>query len=184
MYQLNASNECGKKSITIIGIIAATWGVIGLLLLLGFAALRLGHHMIEALQMPLHWKHWVVFFSFLVFMLYSEGYKGFQQNFAPRFAARSRYLLSNATPLQLLLAPLFCIGYFHASKKRMIITCTLTATIIALVLLFRLVPQPWRGLLDTGIIAGLGWGMVTSSVFCLKACTAKKCHWDAEIFIT
>lgn len=173
-----------EKPITVIGIFAAAWGIIGLLLLLGFAVWRLGTHSIEAFQMPLNWLHWLVFIIFFVFMAYSEGYKGFQKSFSPRFAVRTKYLLRNASVIQLLLAPLFCMSYFHAPKKRIIATFTLTTMIIVFILSFRFVPQPWRGLLDAGVVAGLIWGMIASVLFCIKVFTDDHFSWDAEVLET
>ena len=173
-----------KKIVTVTGVIAAAWATIGLLLLLGLATWRLSLHAIEALQMSLSWKHWLIFITFLLFMAYSEGYKGFQKSFSPRFAARAKYLLYSNTLPQLLLAPLFCMGYFHASKRRMVVTYVLTIVIIIFILSFRLVPQPWRGLLDAGVVVGLTWGMVTSIIFCTKAFTDNQFNWDAEVLYT
>ena len=170
-----------KEPMTVAGMMAASWGIIGFSLLLGFSTWRLTLNSIEALQMPLNRTHWLVFVIFLVFMVYSEGYKGFQKSFSPRFAARFRHLLYNATPIQLLLAPLFCMSYFHATKKRIIATFTLTAAIITFILLFRLLPQPWRGLLDAGVVAGLIWGMITTALFCIKVFTDRTFCYDAEM---
>lgn len=137
--------------------------------------------MLEALQMPLNWVHWLVFAVFLIFMAYSEGYKGFQKKFSPRFAARARYLSQGATPVLLVLAPLFCMGYFGATKKRIIATFALTAMIVVFILSFQFVPQPWRGLLDAGVVVGLIWGMISTVLFCLKAFTDEKFHCDPEL---
>lgn len=169
------------KEPTLTGIIAAAWGVVGLSMLLGFATWRLTMNSIEALKMPLNWVHWVVAIIFFAFMVYSEGYKGFQKSFAPRFAVRTRHLLYNTTSVQLLLAPLFCMSYFHAPKRRIIATFTLTTAIIILISLFQFIPQPWRGLLDAGVAAGLVWGIIANALFCIKAFTDEAFSWDAEI---
>ena len=170
-----------KKPITVAGMMAASWGVIGFSLLLGFSTWRLSLNLFEALQMPLSWTHWLVFIIFLAFMVYSEGYKGFQKSFSPRFAARFKHLLYNTTPVRLLLAPLFCMSYFHASKRRIIATFALTIAIITFLLLFGLIPQPWRGLLDAGVVAGLIWGMVTTTLCCIRVFTDDTLHYDAEM---
>jgi len=169
------------KPYTFTGIIAALWGVMGLFCLLGFAVWRLGLNMLEAFQMPLNWVHWLVFAVFLIFMAYSEGYKGFQKKFSPRFAARTRYLSQGATPLRLVLAPLFCMGYFGATKSRIIATFALTVMIVLFVLSFQFVPQPWRGLLDAGVVIGLIWGIVSTVLLCFKAFSDDNFHWDAEL---
>ncbi len=170
-----------EKPITVNGIIAASWGMAGLFILLGFAVWRLTSNAIEALQMPLNWIQWLVFIIFFIFMAYSEGYKGFQKSFSPRFAARTKYLLRNTTLLQLLLAPLFCMSYFHAPKRRIMATCILTVAIIIFILSFRLLPQPWRGILDAGVVVGLIWGMIASLLLCIKAFSDDQFSWDAEV---
>lgn len=153
-------------------------------MLLVYAVWRLTPIAFESLQMPLNWKHWLVLVVNVFFMAYSEGYKGFQKSFAPRFAARAKHLLRNTTLLQLLLAPLFCMSYFHAPKRRVIATCILTAVIIAFILSFRLLPQPWKGLLDAGVVIGLVWGIIACLLLCLKAFTDDQFSWDAEVLET
>ena len=169
------------KSPSVKGYIAAIWAIFGLVLLLGYASWRLSAYTIESFSMPLNWLHWLVFISFLGFMMHSEGYKGFQKSFSPRFAARTKYLLHNATFTQTVLAPLFSMGYFHATKRRVIATFLLTIMIVAFILAFRFVPQPWKGLFDAGVVAGLIWGMIASLIFCYKALINKNYKWDPEL---
>ena len=166
------------------GFLAVIWAIAGLLVLLGFACWRLSAYTIESLSMPLNWMHWLVFIGFALFMAHGEGYKGFQKKFSPRFAARCKYLLHNTTVLQLVLAPLFCMAYFHAPKKRVIATFALTAMIIVFIFSFRLIPQPWKGLLDFGVVLGLFWGMLSTLFFCFKAFTDETFSWDAEVLET
>ena len=172
------------KPVTIVGIIAATWGISGLMLLLGFAVWRLTPYAIDSLQMSLNWKHWLLLIANVLFMAYSEGYKGFQKSFSPRFAARAKYLLRNTTPIRTIFSPLFCMSYFDAPKRRIIATCVLTAAIILLILSFRFIPQPWKGLLDSGVVIGLIWGMISTAFICIKAFTDVQFIWDAEVIET
>ncbi len=165
------------------GFLAVAWAIAGLVLLLGFACWRLSAYTIESFSMPLNWIHWTVLIGFSIFMAHGEGYKGFQKKFSPRFAARSKYLLHSTNPMQLILAPLFCMSYFHAPKKRVIATFSLTFMIIIFIISFRLIPQPWKGLLDAGVVVGLIWGILSSLWFCFKAFTDDQFNWDAEISI-
>jgi hypothetical protein len=154
-----------------LGVIAAFWGFTGICLLLGSAVWRLGS---MALDMPLDsfdWYHWVALVLCLGFMGFAEGYRGFQQNFSPRTAARIRYLKGHVTPLRLLLAPLFCMGFFHAQRRRQIITICLSSGIVLLILLVRLLEQPWRGIVDAGVVLGLSWGLASLALFTLQALT-------------
>ena len=166
------------------GIIAVLWAIAGLMLLLGFACWRLSLYTIESISMPLNWMHWIVFIAWTIFMAHGEGYKGFQLKFSPRFAARCKYLSSHATWLQTLLAPLFCMAYFHAPKKRVVATYALTIMIIAFIFAFRLIPQPWKGLLDFGVVFGLLWGAVSTAYYCFKAFTDENFNRDNEVLIT
>ena len=97
-------------------------------------------------------------------MAYSEGYRGFQQGFSPRAAVRVRYLCDHASWLETVLAPLFVLSYFHAQRRRQIISLVLTLLIVCLVLVVRLIPQPWRGIIDIGVVVGLTWGVLSFAV--------------------
>jgi hypothetical protein len=143
------------------------WGVGGILLLLGFAVLRLGAVALEALALPLNAWHWVLLLAWTPYMVWAEGYKGFFRGFAPRVVARARYLASHPHPLHVLLAPLYCMGYIHATRKRQLLSLALTTMIVCFVLLVRMLPQPWRGLIDVGVVAGLMIGMLSIAWFLL-----------------
>jgi len=173
----------GDHPISIKGILAVSWAIIGLILLLGFACWRLSAYTIESFSMPLTWIHWLVFIGFTIFMAHAEGYKGFQKKFSPRFAARCKYLSHSVSLIQLLLAPLFCMAYFHAPKKRVIATFSLTLMIILFIFSFRMIPQPWKGLLDFGVVIGLAWGMLSTLYFSFKAFTDENFTWDSEVLV-
>ena len=170
-----------EMPVSIRGLVAVAWSLTGLLLLLGFAIWRLSLYTLESLQMPLNWIHWTFFIGFTIFMAHSEGYKGFQKSFSPRFAARTKYLLTDCTSTQCILAPLFSMGYFHAPRKRIVATVTLTILIVVFILLFQFIPQPWKGLLDAGVVIGLIWGMISTILFCIKAFSDAEYSWNAEI---
>ena len=36
-----------------------------------------------------------------------------------------------------------------------------TVVIIILVLLVQMIPQPWRGIIDAGVVVGLSWGVLS-----------------------
>ena len=154
--------------------LAAVWGVTGIVLLLGTAIFRLSQLAIQAFngEHDLLWYHWLLMIVFSIFMLYSEGYKGFQKAFAPRVAARAKFLSSNANLLQTILAPLFCMAYFHTTKKRQIISITLTTMIIGFIMLVRLAPPLYRSIIDVGVVLGLSYGVITVLTFVIKAFTS------------
>ena len=64
----------------------------------------------------------------------------------------------------LLLAPLFCAGYFGATVRLRRAVWIGTVLILLAVLLFNQLPQPWRGILDAGVLVGLVWGTTALAV--------------------
>ena len=143
------------------------WGVGGILLLLGFAVLRLGAYAVEALVSPLTLWQWIALAAWTAYMVWAEGYKGFHLGFAPRVVARAHHLYTHPRALHVLLAPLYCMGYIHATTRRRIISMALTTMIVTFVLLVRMLPQPWRGIVDVGVVAGLLFGMLSIAWFLL-----------------
>ena len=119
--------------------------------------------------MTFGWGHWIALAVSLVFMGYAEGYKGFHLKFSPRVAARALYLTRNPSLVRVLFAPFFCMGFFHATRKRKIVSYCLTAMIIGLIVLVRTLDQPWRGIVDAGVLLGLGWGLVSIWLFTFQA---------------
>ena len=109
--------------------------------------------------------HWLTLAFSVIYMAYAEGYKGFHLGFAPRVVVRARYLANNPRPLHLLLAPLFCMGYIHATRRPQIVSFVLTTMIICFVLIARSMPQPWRGILDAGVVVGLSIGVLSIGYF-------------------
>lgn len=131
--------------------------------------------------MPLTLGHWVALLLWVVFMGFTEGYRGFQQAFSPRFAARARWLREHGTPLTLWLAPLFCMGLFGTTRKRKIVAWALTIGIVILVLIIRLLTQPWRGIIDAGVVVGLSWGLASLLWFSAQALATARPVVDPEV---
>ncbi len=148
-------------------VVGFVWGVGGILLLLLFAIFRLGPIALELSSLSLQQTHWLALIISILYMMYAEGYKGFHLGFAPRVVARANYLAHNPTPLHLALAPLFCMGYIYATRKRKLMSIGLTSMIICFVLLVRMLPQPWRGIVDAGVVAGLMLGILSICYFLL-----------------
>lgn len=142
-----------------------TWGVGGVLLLLIVAIHRLAPMALALGNSSLSQFHWLVLIFTVVTMAYAEGYKGFHLGFAPRVISRANYLRNNPRVDHVLLAPLFCMGYIYATRKRKLLSIGLTIMIICFILVARLLPQPWRGILDAGVIVGLAIGIASIMYF-------------------
>ncbi len=114
---------------------------------------------------PMSLLHWSALAFSIIYMAYAEGYKGFHLGFAPRVVVRAHYLAANPRPLHVILAPLFCMGYIYATRKRQILSIALTLMIVCFVLIARMMPQPWRGILDAGVVVGLSLGVLSIAYF-------------------
>lgn len=160
---------------------AVVWGLLGLGLLLTSAVWRLGMRAWREISGPLEWHHWAVLLAVTIFMAYSEGYRGFQKGFSPRVAARARYLAGHANTREAVLAPFFLLCYFRAPRRRRIVAVSLTLGIIVLVVLVRLLPDPWRGIVDVGVVVGLMWGVISLCVFLAQAFFSARFEASPEV---
>jgi hypothetical protein len=140
-------------------LIVFAWGTAGVTALLGQAIYRLTPQALEPLvhgnltpfQVALY-VGWVLFAG------YTEGYRAFQGRFSPRVVARAVYLAKNRDPWHVALAPLFCMSFFHATRRGLIAAWTVTLLVLVAVMIVRQLPQPWRGIVDGGVVVGLSWG--------------------------
>ncbi|MEM7145642.1 MAG: hypothetical protein AAF591_10935 [Verrucomicrobiota bacterium] len=153
----------------VIGILGAIWGAVGMFWMLVSAIWGLAQIAWDAYSGGFTWVHWVVCVLWVIFMAHAEGYKGFQKSFSPRTAARIHYLWTNPKVLHSVLAPFFAMGYFHGTKRTKMVAWILSFGILGLVLLVRLLPQPWRGIIDVGVVVGLTWGTISLAIFVVRA---------------
>lgn len=147
---------------------SALWGVFGVILLLADALWRLAPRAYEALTGELTTLEWLSLIPVLGFFGIAEGYKGFQQAFSPRVAVRAMCARDRGLAAQLL-APLFCMTLFDTPRRRLLISWGLVIMIVGLIIGVSYLPQPWRGIVDAGVVVGLGWGVIATVVMFAKA---------------
>ncbi len=146
----------------------AVWGIVGVLALLGNAIYRLTPYAVELHDASLSIVELVALIAWVGFNAYAEGYRAFHQNFAPRVVARAR-TLRGAALVHKLAAPLYCMGLFHATRRRMIVAWSVTAGIVGIVIVVRQLAQPWRGIIDAGVVLGLAIGVVSILYYSARA---------------
>lgn len=135
------------------------WGVLGVVAVCTQAVVKLTPRALEPiLDGSLGAFHWALYASWVVVNAYAEGYRGFQKAFAPRVVARALHLARDPRPLRVALAPLFCMALFAATRRRLIVSWAIVIVVTLLVMGMRFVPQPWRGIVDGGVVVGLAWG--------------------------
>ena len=153
----------------VLGLGGAIWAVAGITGILAWAIVRLSGIALDALEMPLAWYHWATIGAFVPFMAWSEGTRGFQRRFSPRVAERAMLIRSAPTAARVIFAPLFAAGFFGGSRRERIGACLGTTAILVLVILVHRLEQPWRGILDAGVVAGLAWGLVATLALSARA---------------
>jgi hypothetical protein len=115
--------------------------------------------------------HWLILLPWVAFNAYAEGYVGFHQKFSPRVVGRALELGRNPTFLRVILAAPYCMGLFAAPRRTLLSSWILVVAIAALVVLVRHVPQPWRGVIDAGVVVGLALGVLSVLAHFLRAVT-------------
>jgi hypothetical protein len=165
----------------IVGCCGAIWGVVGVVGFLAYAVIGLMPLTIDALRYSLQWYHWVTLFGQIGFMAYAEGYRGFQKRFSPRVVARARHLAQHPQIYHALLAPLFCMGVVYADWRLRLRILLLTSFIVLAIVLLSQLDQPWRGIIDAGVVVGLLWGVISLCVFSIQALTTDQFGYDPEL---
>ena len=113
----------------------AIWGILGVVALCGQALVKLTPIAIETINSgEMNTFHWVLMVVWAIFNTYAEGYRGFHLRFSPRTVSRAFYLADNPTPVRVILAPLFCMGLFAATRKVLIISWSIFIMVILLVI--------------------------------------------------
>jgi len=152
-----------------LGTAALWWGTLGFMALLAVGIQRMWGIALDSLSYSWTTSHYALLIVNTFIMAWVEGYRGFQQSFSPRFAARAISLKRKPSPLGFVFAPLALMGFFHAPMRRVIGAIALTLGIVAIVLVYRAFPQPWRGILDFGVIVGLSWGAIATLLAVINA---------------
>mmetsp|Transcript_7948 Transcript_7948/g.11104 ORF Transcript_7948/g.11104 Transcript_7948/m.11104 type:complete len:257 (+) Transcript_7948:80-850(+) len=146
--------------------LASTWGVVCVLSVLYNAIKRLSPVAFEVFgsTKTLSPVFWASYASFVAFMAYTEGYKAFQKKFSPLVVKRALTLDEKLTPMRAVFAGPYCMGMFHATKARKIVSWSITIGVFGLVQVVKRLPFPYRSLVDAGVVAGLSWG--GTSILC------------------
>lgn len=138
------------------------WGVGGVLGVLVNAIARILPMALEPLRSgAMTPALWAAAALWIAWMAYTEGYRGFHRAFAPRVIVRALHLARAPRPALVVLAPLVAMGLIHATRKRKIVSWAIVLGVTAIVLVVRGVAQPWRGIIDGGVVIGLGWGLAS-----------------------
>jgi hypothetical protein len=145
------------------------WGVAGVVALLVQALLRLTPLAVDAIRDGMSAGQWVLLVIWVVINAHAEGYRGFHRRFSPRVVARAQWLGAHPRPHLVVLAPVFCMSLIFASRRGRWVARIVLAAIVAIVVVVRGLAQPWRGIVDAGVVVGLGLGLISLLYFYARA---------------
>uniref|UniRef100_A0A7R9WR65 Uncharacterized protein n=1 Tax=Craspedostauros australis TaxID=1486917 RepID=A0A7R9WR65_9STRA len=161
-----------------IGAIGSLWGTTGVVYILAKAIKRVLPIALEPFTssaMVLTPFQWSAYALTAAFFAYYEGYKGFQTKFSPLVVKRSLSLVARPDTnivmklLQFVLAPLYSMGLFQATKKRAIVSWCVSIGVAGIVAMVKRLSQPWRAIVDGGVVIGLSWGALSIMIIYLHA---------------
>jgi hypothetical protein len=165
----------------VIGLVARAWGIVGVLALLGQAMVRLAPRALDAVAGGLDGVQWAALLGWCAFMIHAEGIRGFHRRFSPRVVARAWTLGAHARPWQRVLAPAYCMSLVHASRRGMIVAWSVLFGVIGLIMVVSRMGQPWRGIIDAGVVLGLGVGAASIVWFTARAASGIAPPIDADL---
>ncbi len=163
--------EDRKQSTTIT--LVSWYAVSGIVALLSTAIVRLTPYALEALRADMSLFQMVAMVVSVVFLAYSEGYRGFQTRYSPRVVNRALNLGAESPSAWSVIAPLVAMGLVRARKRVLITSWALLGMIVLFIALLRITPQPWRGIVDAGVVVGLAWGTTSIVVLWGQALAGK-----------
>jgi hypothetical protein len=147
-------------------LLARSWALAGLVLLLGRASVSLtlkGYHEVVApgLLTPVEW---MALAGIALLFVWGEGWMALHRKWAPRVAGRIRDLDAELGALGLVLAPLHAVGLVGAPRRTLVRTWSGVAAIVVAVVLVRQLAQPWQGMIKLGVAGALALGVVSLTV--------------------
>jgi hypothetical protein len=156
-------------------IIASLWAAGGVVMILGKSIKRILPIALEPFgpnaSAPLSNFQLSSYVAMCLWFAYVEGYKGFQLKFSPLVVARAQTLQPlNGTPIHhILFGPFYAMGLFHATKKRKIVSWSVSLGVGLIVAAVKRLAYPWRNIIDAGVIVGLSWGSLSIMIQWIKA---------------
>eukprot|EP00322_Chrysochromulina_rotalis_P015231 CAMPEP_0115844300 /NCGR_PEP_ID=MMETSP0287-20121206/8760_1 /TAXON_ID=412157 /ORGANISM="Chrysochromulina rotalis, Strain UIO044" /LENGTH=218 /DNA_ID=CAMNT_0003298027 /DNA_START=14 /DNA_END=670 /DNA_ORIENTATION=+ len=156
------------------------WGICGFLGILASAINRLLPLALQPLiRRDLSMMQWLFYGGSIGLFSYVEGYQAFQNKFSPLVVERAMTLRHSSSIVHIALAPFYSMGLMHATKKRKIVSWSVSFSVAMVVSIVKRLPYPWRSIVDAGVCAGLGWGAASIAAYYVRALAGSSPGVDA-----
>lgn len=159
-YAHRREEAAAGRRMTRRGRVAVTWALAGVLLLFGEAVIALGGRGIATIQGGLGAGEWLAFVLLTAAFVYGEGVRALERRWVPFCIGRIAELRADARGIDVTLAPLYAMGLVGARRALLARAWVGVALILLAVLIVRVLPEPWRGIVDFAVAAALAWGTV------------------------
>jgi hypothetical protein len=73
------------------------------------------------------------------------------------------------------------MALFHAQRRSMLVSRVTLTLILCAIALLRITPQPWRGIVDGGVVAGIGLGTVSLLLQVVQVFTGHRAPASPEL---
>lgn len=141
-------------------VVAPAWAVIGVSALFATATYRLGERGVAVIRDGLGGWEWMALAGLTLVFVYGEGFLALDRKWVPGLMRRARELKDERSVVLRLLAPLYGLSLIGAPPAKLLPSWLGTLAIVGAVLVIRVLPEPWRGIVDFAVAAALGWGLV------------------------
>lgn len=140
---------------------APLWAMVGVSLLFAEPTLRLGVRAARTVAAGLRPGEWAGLVVIASVLLYTEGRRALQKRLAPKVVQRALALGRQPSLGAVALAPLYVLSLVGAGWRELSRAWLGVALIAAAVVIVRMLPAPWRGIVDGGVSLALLWGLVS-----------------------
>ncbi len=139
---------------------APAWAVIGVSALFATASYRLGERGVAVIRDGLGGWEWLALAGLTLAFVYGEGFLALDRKWVPGLMRRARELEDERSVVLRLLAPLYGLSLIGAPPAKLLPSWLGTLAIVGAILVIRVLPDPWRGIVDFAVAAALAWGLV------------------------
>lgn len=139
--------------------LTAGWALLGVTFLFGSAVYRLGTRGMITFLGGLDAFHLAALAALVVVFVYAEGVRAIQNRYAPYLLGRVSDVSREPWIVYRLLAPLYAMSLVGAAPANMARAWAGVSAVVVAILVLRVAPAPWRGIVDLAVATALAWGL-------------------------